>query len=282
MKFNSIAVSAFALTVQGLKIQEYPEYRLDSQTYPLHKDGEPIPISCIKRQIDTGEHMFDPETNEIIYETFPKCLETNKPFQLEFGLNSLKECTVQMDDELFHMFQLYLHKDVPWTCRLESKKDSGVYIPMDIAIRGNVMESHVDLDSNINMIIITENDDNDQGEIIAGTAWSSSRNTSKVIIGDQVKLRFNLNWSNQLKGSTINNVDKEAVPLDNGDLIEKSIKVFWLGELRNKSIFDSMINIFGFFIITLSLGALFGVIASYKRLGQKIQATNNDWMNKVE
>lgn len=282
MKLQDIVTfGLLAFGAEGLKLQDYPLYHLDAQTYSMHKTGDAIPISCIKRQIDTGEHIFDPETNEIVYGAFPNCLETNKPLEVEFGVDGIKECTIKMDDELFHLFQLYLHKDVPWTCKLESRKGAGVYIPIDISLRGGVMESHVDLDSNINMIIMSDNTD-DEGEIVSGAAWSSSGNTYKVIIGDMVKLRFNINWSNQSKGSIITNVDKELLPQPDGNLLEQSIKVSWIGGLRNKSVFDSIVNTFGLFIITLALGALFGIIASYKRLGRKMQANNDDWINKVE
>lgn len=277
-------VLAGALSVEGqsLKLQDYPIYHLDPLTYSLHGQGDPVPVTCIKRQIDTGEHIFDKETGDIIYGPFPKCLETNKPLALEFGVDSVRECTVEMDDELFHMFQLYLHKDVPWTCRLEARKESGVYIPMDISLRGTVMESHVDLDSNINVVLMSDSAQEGSGEIIAAGAWSSSRSTSKVIIGDTVKLRFNINWANQLKGANLVALDTENIPQDNGDLVEQSVGVMWLAPLRNKNLFDSTFSTIGCFLAALALGALMGVFASYKRLGRKIQASSDDWMNKVE
>lgn len=217
MKLASALLTTLSLAAMTwAKVQEYPLYRLDPKTYPLHQNNDAVPIQCIKRQIDTGEHIFDKETNEIVYHAFPSCFETNKPLSLAYGQDSSLACTIQMEDELFHMFQLYLHKDVPWTCRLETRKGSGVYVPIDIALRGDVAESHIDLDPNVNVIIqsIAGDSDSSSGEIVAGTAWSSSLTTSKVIIGDLVKMTFNVHWSSQKS-------DSQLLALDSDDTSNK-------------------------------------------------------------
>jgi len=72
------------------------------------------------------------------------------------------------------------------------------------------------------MIIMSEDNDDGEGEIIAGTAWSASKNTTKVIIGDKVKFRFNTNWANKAKGATIGEVDKESITNDEGELFERA------------------------------------------------------------
>jgi hypothetical protein len=240
-------------SVFASKYQEYPLSELDSITYKPYAHGQSVPIQCIRRQIDNGEHIFD-ENGQIVYGQFFKCLETNKPLELTYLKDSNIKCTVKFEDEIFHLFQLYLHKDAPFTCRYELRPDSGIYIPFDLSFRGNVLESHFDIDPNLNVLMIS----NKENEIVAGTAFSSSANTTKVIIGQNVELNFNIKWAN---------VQKTIYDQEN------NLAVYWI------STGNSFINfIYGF--SGLFIGIVLTFIISYKRIGKKVQA--NAWTNKVE
>lgn len=246
-----IGTLVFCSTVLGSKYQEYPLSELDPTTYKPYKKDQAVPLECIRRQIDTGEHMFD-ETGEIIYSPFANCLETNSPFSLKYMDDSQIKCTVKFEDELYHLFQLYLHKDAPLTCRYELRPNSGIYLPLDFSFRGNVLESHFDIDPNLNLVMLS----NKQNEIIAGTGFSSSTNTTKVIIGQNVELNFNIKWSS---------IEKEVINDDN-------VGVYWI-TTRNPYltwIYASS----GFFV-----GVILALVFSYKTVNKKVQ--NNVW-NKVE
>lgn len=234
------------------KYEQYPLSELDRSSYKSYTNGENIKIECIKRQIDNGEHIFDADGN-IVYVPFMKCLESNNPLQLNYMKNDNIKCTVKFEDEIFHLFQLYLHKDVPLTCRLEMRPNSEIYIPVDLSFRGNVLESHFDLDPNLNIILIS----NSENEVVSGTGFSSTTNTTKVIIGQNVELNLNVNW-----------IKAKKTLMDE----ENNIGVYWL------SLNNSFINYF----LVMS-GMIFGIVVtlvfSYKRINNKIQ--NSTW-NKVE
>lgn len=50
-----------------------------------YKYGDPIPVSCLNRTIDTGEHVADAQ-GRLQYVPFPTCNETGRPLELYFGM----------------------------------------------------------------------------------------------------------------------------------------------------------------------------------------------------
>lgn len=240
-------------TALAAKYQEYPLSELDPSTYQTYTKGQSVPLECIRRQIDNGEHIFDSE-GEIMYAPFMKCLETNKPMELKYLQDTDIKCTVKFEDEIFHLFQLYLHKDAPFTCRYELRPDSGIYVPLDFSFRGNVLESHFDIDPNLNVLMVS----NKENEIVAGSGFSSSSNTTKVIIGQNVELNFNVKWAN---------VERNIYNL------EENLGVYWI------STGNSWMN-FIYAASGLVTGIVLTFVLSYKRIGKQVQA--NSWSSKVE
>ena len=237
--------------VLASKYQPYPISDLDSTTYKPYTKGQPVPLQCIRRQIDTGEHVFDKEGN-IVFAPFMNCLETNAPFSLSYMEDSNVKCTVKFEDEIFHLFQLYLHKDAPFTCRYELRPNSGIYLPIDLSFRGNVLESHFDIDPNLNVVMLS----NKENEIVAGSAFSSSTNTTKVIIGQNVELSFNVKWTN---------ARKELIDDDN-------VGVYWIAS-RNPWL------VWIYSAAGGCVGIILTLVVSYKRIGKKVQLES--W-SKVE
>lgn len=162
------------------------------------------------------------------------------------------KCTVKFEDEIFHLFQLYLHKDAPFTCRYELRPNSGIYLPIDLSFRGNVLESHFDIDPNLNVVMLSNN----ENEIVAGSAFSSSTNTTKVIIGQNVELSFNIKWTN---------AHKEIIGDDN-------VGVYWIAS-RNPWL------VWIYAAAGCCVGIILTLVVSYKRIGKKVQLES--W-SKVE
>ncbi|CCH46382.1 putative secreted protein [Wickerhamomyces ciferrii] len=157
---------------------------------PFQK-GESLPISCISRNIDNGEHKFD-EKDNIIYESFPVCQETGEPFTLKYGESGVKNCTITLTDEIYHLFQLYIHQDVPFSCRLPySKNKDGISIPLTLNFRGIIETSHLDIDTTMNILV---HSGGEQGSIISSIGYSAGANVSRYIIGDSMPIRFHINW----------------------------------------------------------------------------------------
>lgn len=252
MLFSIFAQLLLCSVTLGSKFQEYPSSELDKSTYKPYTKGEAVPLECIRRQIDNGEHMFD-ENGSIMYAPFMSCLETNKPLSLHYLEDSEIKCTVKFEDEIYHLFQLYLHKDAPFTCRYEMRPNSGIYIPLDLSFRGEVQESHFDIDPNLNVLMVS----NKENEIVAGTGFSSSSNTTKVIIGQKVELNFNIKWAN---------VQREILDVEN------QIGVYWIS--TGNALLSWVYAASGAII-----GAVVTLIVSYRRIGKKVEA--NTW-NKVE
>lgn len=203
-----LLVSSVQLSVAD-KTNFYP---LTSKSHKIPKltpyqPEEQIPIECISRDITTGEHTFDDDGN-IIYQHAPICKETNKPLSFPFGLDAYQtECTIEIYDELYHLLQLYIHEDSPFSCRipigsvakspipsgspLESTKDNDIaYVPLTFGLRGILQPSHLDIDNHLNVIFHQSS----KNGIVSSIAYSSGTNTTRIIIGDELVLKFNVFW----------------------------------------------------------------------------------------
>lgn len=142
-----------------------------------------------------------------------------------------------MGHEFFHVFQLYIHEDVPFSCRIPyTKKVSGtpagdkvkrhgdhaeegatsvvpaaaktttivkkivgtskkpsntIYIPLTFMIRGVIQESHLDIDPEMNIVLLSNTT---AGRINSGIAFSAGSSVQRFIIGDSLPLRIATRW----------------------------------------------------------------------------------------
>lgn len=172
----------------------YPQLK-NTKNKPPHvipfEESESLPISCIQRQIDNGEHKFN-EKGNIIYDYFPTCRETGDFLKLKYGISQDINCTIELTDEIYHLFQLYIHQDVPFSCRLPfSKSKDEVFIPLTLNFRGILETSHLDIDTRMNIII---HKGSQTGSIISSIGYSAGGNVSRYIIGDFMPIRFHITW----------------------------------------------------------------------------------------
>ena len=83
-----------------------------------YSKGDLMPVSCMNRTLDTGEHITD-DHNNIQYIPFPTCNETNLPLAFPYGTPQTQTCTINdLPDELYHLIEYFVHSDVPLTCRI--------------------------------------------------------------------------------------------------------------------------------------------------------------------
>jgi len=52
---------------------------------PYYTVGDAIPVSCLNRTVETGEHITN-DKGELQYVPFPTCNETGRPLELYFGI----------------------------------------------------------------------------------------------------------------------------------------------------------------------------------------------------
>ncbi|KAK8243316.1 hypothetical protein IWZ00DRAFT_513229 [Phyllosticta capitalensis] len=87
---------------------------------PVYSVGQAVPVECLNRTVDTGEHITD-ASGQLQYVPFPVCNETGKPLELYFGVEQDLNCTIDfISDPLFHLLEFYIHNDAPLTCRVPS------------------------------------------------------------------------------------------------------------------------------------------------------------------
>ncbi|PKY02873.1 hypothetical protein P168DRAFT_328847 [Aspergillus campestris IBT 28561] len=80
--------------------------------------GQPMPVTCLNRTIDSGEHITD-DLGKLQYIPFPTCSETFLPLALRYGVTETISCTIDpVPDELYHLLEYYVHSDVPMACRV--------------------------------------------------------------------------------------------------------------------------------------------------------------------
>ncbi|KAF2163923.1 hypothetical protein M409DRAFT_25700 [Zasmidium cellare ATCC 36951] len=185
---------------------------------PGYKVGQPIPVSCLNRTIDTGEHITD-ESGQLSYVPAFTCNETGRPLELYFGIEKEINCTIDfIDDPFFHLLEFYVHNDAPLTCRIPTKplppavlKDefekgsqdltegqgslSDVYTPLIVALTGTLQLSHLHVSTSLNVLVHAVPKSVAPGTIAAATAYSISREPpSRIVIGDPLPLRFSVRW----------------------------------------------------------------------------------------
>ncbi|KAI9722485.1 MAG: hypothetical protein M1828_004732 [Chrysothrix sp. TS-e1954] len=181
---------------------------------PQYKFGDPIPVSCLNRSIETGEHMADAE-GRLQYVPFPTCNETGRPLELYFGVEREINCTIDfISDPFFHLLEFYIHNDAPLTCRIPSRpltptrytdpttlqgvmgSESTAFIPLIVALSGILQLSHLHIANNLNVLLHAAPRRTAPGVVDAATAYSVSPATRnlRVAIGDALPLMFSVRW----------------------------------------------------------------------------------------
>lgn len=167
----------FQVLVAGVNAEKADTKRPKASYAP----GDLIPVQCLNRTIDTGEHITD-SLGQLQYVPFPICNETGRSLELLYGVESEINCTLPIiDDPLFHLLEFYIHNDAPLTCRIPSrpaaassppfapedkKKDTSQqpisietqpddYIPLIFALSGTLQLSHLHICPRLNVVLHT-------------------------------------------------------------------------------------------------------------------------------
>ncbi|KAJ9664552.1 hypothetical protein H2198_000203 [Neophaeococcomyces mojaviensis] len=149
-----------------------------------YSKGDTLPVTCLNRTIETGEHITDDHGN-LQYIPFLHCNETNgAPLAFTYGIPQTQTCTLDiLSDEFYHLIEYFVHSDVPLSCRIPSYPlsaedalasattlndpgaaavaDSEKWTPLTIALQGTLQLSHLHLHTNINVLFHTFTDAQD-------------------------------------------------------------------------------------------------------------------------
>lgn len=161
------------------------------------------------------------------YIPFPTCNETNQPLSFLYNTPRTQTCTIDaLPDELYHLFEFFVHSDVPLTCRIPSYPlsreelditsslpevdgtgaDKTLWTPFTIALQGTLQLSHLHLHTNINVLFHMSQDPEvstaDVGSHLIASAAYSLPNTStsappegtKIVRNEPMVLTFNVGW----------------------------------------------------------------------------------------
>jgi len=176
---------------------------------------------------DTGEHITD-SSGSLQFIPFPVCAETDKPLFLHYGSNAPQNCTITLDDPLFHLLEFYIHNDAPLTCRIPSFPTTGLtaasisgedragalgsqstsYTPLIFALSGTLQLSHLHVANKLNMAIHVEPKPSKgrgfsaggtgprTGDVISAAAYSTYPTTeqTKIVIGDSLTFQLYPRW----------------------------------------------------------------------------------------
>jgi len=147
--------------------------------------GNTLPVTCLNRTIETGEHITDAHGN-LQYIPFLHCNETdNAPLSFAYGVPQTYTCTIEtLSDEFYHLIEYFVHSDVPLSCRVPSypltfddafeaatpssepganaAAESKKWTPLTIALQGTLQLSHIHLHTNINVLFHTSTDTEEQ------------------------------------------------------------------------------------------------------------------------
>ncbi|EMD64814.1 hypothetical protein GGP41_002917 [Bipolaris sorokiniana] len=214
----AVALFSFFSTLATALSGQEPLGTLEEQRG--YNPGEPIPVSCLNRTIETGEHITD-AAGHLQYIPFPVCNETGRPLELFFGVEKDVNCTIDfVTDEFFHLLEFYIHNDAPLSCRIPSKplppsvlatqyivsdsstqegalgSQSSSYTPLVVALAGTLQLSHLHVGNYLNLLVHAVPKQSSPGTIDAATAYSVSSHTrnTKITIGDSLPLVFAVRW----------------------------------------------------------------------------------------
>ena len=177
-----------------------------------------MPVSCMNRSLETGEHIKD-DHGSLQYIPFPTCNETSLPLAFPYATPQSLTCTIDaLPDELYHLFEFFVHNDVPLTCRIPTYPlthentpafDTGVkkegldetWTPFTIALQGTLQLSHMHLHTSINVLFHTSDNETEPSHLVASTAYSlpnssetASREGTKIVRFEPLVLDFNVGW----------------------------------------------------------------------------------------
>lgn len=209
MKFAILAAAVLLFVPHahaGGVPQFYPLTRKgDVPTIKPYVYGQDVMIDCISRNINDGEHNFD-SNDRIVYKAFPTCKETGKPLTFHYGQSENVNCTITFTDELYHLFQLYVHEDVPFSCRIPVSSEAnylelgGAYVPLTFNFRGEVHNSHMDIDLQMNLVITKPATTKAlQQSVVNAVAWSAGTNATRLTIGESLTLELAVRWFDAIK-----------------------------------------------------------------------------------
>lgn len=143
-----------------------------------YSKGDLLPVTCLNRTIETGEHITDDHGN-LQYIPFLRCSENGgSSLSFSYGIPERKTCTLDiLSDEFYHLIEYFVHSDVPLSCRVPSYPlsaedallaaatsndagaaavaDSEKWTPLTIALQGTLQRSHLHLHTNINVLFHT-------------------------------------------------------------------------------------------------------------------------------
>jgi hypothetical protein len=156
--------------------------------------------------------VLENSDHERLYTPFLTCNETGYPPAFKFRHSTSKSripCTITIDDPTFHLFQTYLHHDIPLICRLPARRPENDYFAhIPINMLGKVELSHLDLDPKINFIFHYDAFHSwvsgGVGYTIGPTITSKTKEEQdwqRIKIGDQVKLEFSVRYPSDCNGA---------------------------------------------------------------------------------
>ncbi|KAH6364833.1 hypothetical protein HBI34_159110 [Parastagonospora nodorum] len=213
-----LALSSFCVALSSAAGEQQPLKSVEEGRG--YNPGEPIPVSCLNRTIDTGEHIVD-ASGQLQYIPFPICNETGRPLELAFGIERDLNCTIDfVSDSFFHLLEFYIHNDAPLSCRIPSRPlppsvlereyrvsdestqegalgtQSSLYTPLVVALSGTLQLSHLHVGNSINLLVHAAPKSVSPGVVDAATAYSIASHTrnTKITIGDSLPLSFSVRW----------------------------------------------------------------------------------------
>lgn len=176
---------------------------------------------------ETHINQITDDHGNLQYIPFPTCNETNQPLSFPYNTPQTQTCTIDsLPDELYHLFEFFVHSDVPLTCRIPSyplsQDELGItsslpsvggtgaekdqWTPFTIALQGTLQLSHLHLHTNINVLFHVSPEADlpnqaSQSHVIASTAYSLPNTSStaplegsKIIRNEPMALTFNIGW----------------------------------------------------------------------------------------
>ncbi|PWW74345.1 hypothetical protein C7212DRAFT_359055 [Tuber magnatum] len=210
LSHNNSGIAALLLTLFVSSSNAYEKPGTGDLEPLKYTPGGRISVQCLNRTIDTGEHVQDEKTGILQYIPFATCNETGRPLEVKFLEDGEVNCTISfLSDEMFHLFEFYVHHDSPLACRVPARPLGGErdlegmseeeYIPLVFALAGKLEASHMHLATNMNVLFHLTSPTS--GVIDSGTAYSTSPMSSdltRIIIGDSLPLRLKIHWFHTL------------------------------------------------------------------------------------
>ncbi|PVU89898.1 hypothetical protein BB559_004879 [Furculomyces boomerangus] len=145
----------------------HPILAVDQYKPNIYQKDDLIALECTI--LDANQNEIKDMNGNTIYQSLPKCMETNMPLSLKYGSDNLLQCSIGEESGFYRQLQSLVLINKPLHCRVPTSKDKNPeYLPVFISLQKvDIEEDHIKVSGNLNAVFHGQS-----GYIVSGSIYS--------------------------------------------------------------------------------------------------------------